>query len=227
MKRTRFTFTLLFTLSALSATQDRAPVRVQTGDAMLKGNELVPYQNQWRVSVTTPQGKHNPDAALWTDELAYVQVRGRRLLQRTQFATFKQNGEIVGTTTVNVFDPKTMAPVSRSFTRHVSKTGSDDLTKIQFRDHTLFFEHTVDGKTTSQEAKVDNGAFDFYGGLYGLLIAAFPLQPGFSASLPSVDEDTPTVSWMSFKVTGEDQADAGPKGSVSVYVVEADTNLDR
>jgi hypothetical protein len=57
MKRTRFTFTLLFTLSALSAAQDRAPVRVQTGDAMLKGNALVPYKNQWRVSVTTPQGK--------------------------------------------------------------------------------------------------------------------------------------------------------------------------
>jgi hypothetical protein len=83
----------------------------------------------------------------------------------------------------------------------------------------------VDGKTTSQETKIDNGAFDFYGGLYGLLIVAFPLRPGFSATLPSVDEDTPTVSWMSFKVTGEDQADAGPKGSVSVYVVEADTNL--
>jgi hypothetical protein len=37
-----------------------------------------------------------------------------------------------------------------------------------------------------------------------------------------VDEETPTVSWLTFEVTGEEHADAGPKGTMSVYVVEAD-----
>jgi hypothetical protein len=89
----------------------------------------------------------------------------------------------------------------------------------------VLFEHTADGKTTSQKVKLDTPAFDFYGGLYGLLLAAFPLKPGFSATLPSVDEDTPTVSWLTFKVTGEEYADAGPKGRMRVYTVEAESNL--
>jgi hypothetical protein len=226
MNRKLATFAVICALCSVSIAQDKGPVRVRVGDSLLNGAALQPYKNQWRVSVTTPQGKQNPDAALWTDKLEYVQVNGRKCLQRTQVATFKQDGQSVGsTTTVNVFDPKTMAPVSRSFTRHVSKTGADDLTKVQFRDHTAFFEHTADGKTTSQNAKLDPEAFDFYGGLYGLLLSAFPLKPGFSATLPSVDEDAPTVSWLTFKVTGEEHADAGPMGAMSVYVVEADSNL--
>jgi hypothetical protein len=220
------TFAVIFALCSVSIAQDKAPVRVQVGDSMLNGAALHPYKNQWRVSVTTPQGKQNPDAALWTDDLEYVQVDGRKCLQRTQVATFRQDGQTVGnTTTVNVFDPKTMAPVSRSFARHVSKTGADDLTKVQFRDHMALFEHTVDGKTTRQDAKLDPAAFDFYGGLYGLLLSAFPLKPGFSATLPSVDEETPTVSWLTFKVTGEERADAGPMGTMSVYTVETESNL--
>ncbi len=226
MNRILSTFAIVSVLCGLGIAQDKAPIRVQAGDSILKDTALEPYKNQWRVSVTTPQGKQNPDAALWTDELEYVQINGRRLLQRTQIATFKQAGQIVGTTTtVNVFDPKTMAPVSRSFARHVSKTGAEDSTKIQFHDHALLFEHTADGKTTSQEVKLETAAFDFYGGLYGLLLSAFPLRPGFSVTLPSVDEETPTVSWLTFKVTGEERADAGPLGTMSVYVVEAESNL--
>ncbi len=226
MNRRLFTFTAVFALCAFSVAQDNGAVRVQVGSSLLHGAALRPYKNQWQVSVTTPQGKQNPEAALWTDQLDHIQVDGRKCLRRTQFATFKQDGQIVGTTTtINVFDPKTMAPVSRSFTRHISKTGADDVTEMQFRDHALQFEHTADGKTTSQQARLEPAAFDFYGGLYGLLLSTFPLKPGFSATLPSVDEDTPTVSWLTFKVTGEELVDAGPKGKMRVYLVQIETNL--
>jgi hypothetical protein len=226
MNRKLATFGVICALCSVIVAQDKGPIRVQVGDSLLNGAALRPYNNQLRVSVTTPQGKQNPDAALWTDKLEYVQVNGQKCLQRTQVATFKQDGQSVGsTTTINVFDPKTMAPVSRSFTRHISKTGADDVTKVQFRDHVALFEHTADGKTTSQDAKLDPAVFDFYGGLYGLLLSAFPLRPGFSATLPSLDEDAPTVSWLTFKVTGEEHADAGPMGTMNVYVVEAESNL--
>ena len=91
MNRKFLTFAVIFALCSVSIAQDKAPVRVQVGDSMLNGAAFHPYKNQWRVSVTTPQGKQNPDAALWTDDLEYVQVDGRKCLQRTQVATFRQD----------------------------------------------------------------------------------------------------------------------------------------
>ena len=226
MRRPLVLVFVLFALVACTAAEESAPVQVHVGDSMVNGAVLKPYKNQWQVSVTTPAGKENPDAALWTDELSFVKVDGHQCLQRTQVATFKQNGQVVGkTTTINVFDPKTMAPKLRSFTRHVEKTGADDSTHIEFHDLEVHFEHSGDGKIDTEEVKLETPAFDFYGGLYGLLLSTLPLKPGFSATLPSVDEDALTVSWVTFKVTGEDSADAGPKGKVKVWVVEADSRL--
>jgi hypothetical protein len=216
----------LFTLVALAAAQQGAPVEVHVGDSMVNGGVLKPYKNQWQVSVTTPAGKENPDAALWTDQLEFVKIDGHQCLQRTQIATFKKDGAvIVKNTTVNVFNPKTMAPISRSFTSHLEKTGADDSTHIEFHDRELHFEHTGDNKIDTQDVKLDAPAFDFYGGLYGLLLSALPLKTGFFATLPSIDEDAPTVSSVTFKVTGEDSVDAGPQGKVKAWVVEADSSL--
>ena len=217
---------LSWTLVVHMAAQQAAPVEVHVGDSMVDGSVLKPYKNQWQVSVTTPAGKQNPDAALWTDQLEFVKVDGRECLQRTQVATFKKNGEMVGkTTTVNIFNPKTLAPVSRSFTRHVEKSGTDESTHIEFHGRELHFEHAGDGKTDTEDVKLETPAFDFYGGLYGLLFSAMPLKIGFSATLPSIDEDAPTVSQVTLKVTGEDSVDAGPQGKVKTWVVEADSNL--
>ena len=52
----------------------------------------------------------------WTDELAVVDVNGRHLLKRTQLADYAKYNIL--TTYTNVFDPKTMAPVSMDFKRN-------------------------------------------------------------------------------------------------------------
>ncbi len=215
----------LFLLAGSAAAQTQ-PRKVMVGDGTVDGKHFKPYKNQWRVSVSTPAGKHDPDAALWTDQLESVYLNGCQCLQRTQVATFHKDGQDVGrTTTINVFDPETMAPVSRSFTRQAVKTGADDSTKIQFRGSELHSVHTTEGKSESRDVQLETPAFDFYGGLYGLLLAAMPLKTGFSASIPSVDEDSPTVSWLSFKVVAQQSIDAGSMGKVSAWVVEADSSL--
>lgn len=216
----------LFSLSALAVAENGAPVTVHVGDSMVNGTALRPYKNQWQVSVTTPAGKTVPDAALWTDQLEFIQLRGQQYLKRTQVALFHKDGQTIAkTTTINVFEPKTLSPISRTFQRHVDQSGDDDSTRIEFHGQTLHFEHTANGKTDSQDVKLQDSAFDFYGGLYGLLLAALPLKSGFSATLPSVDEDAPTLSWITYKVMGEDVTSAGPSGTVKTWIVEADTSL--
>lgn len=202
------------------------PFKVNVGDPMVNGSALQPYKNEWQVSVTSADGKEFPEAANWTDQLESVVVNGRRCLRRTQVATFKKkSGEVVGSTTnIDVFDAKTMAPVSRLFTRRAEKGNREETTRVEFREHSVHFEHAADGKTDSQDAKMEMPAFDFYGGLYGLLLSAFPLKTGFSATFPSVNEDDPSVSWVTFRVTGEEPVHAGRKGMVDTCVVEADTN---
>jgi hypothetical protein len=213
-------------LVACAVAEDGVPMKVHVGDSIVNGAVLKPYKNQWRVSVATPAGKVVPDAALWTDQLEFIQVNGRQCLQRTQVATFKKDGQVVGKTrTVNIFEPQTMAPVSRAFERVVDQSGTKDFTHIEFRDDKLHFERSANGKTERQEGKLETAAFDFYGGLYGLLLSALPLKTGFSATLPSVDEDAPTVSWVTIKVTGEEPTSAGPRGTIKAWVVEAESNL--
>jgi hypothetical protein len=200
-------------------------IRVKVGDAVVNGSSLVPYKNLWQLSLISPDGKENPDAGEWSDRLEFVTFDGRKYMQRTQVGSFKKAGQVVATTeTVNVFDPKTLAPVSRSFSKHLQK-GNDELTKLTFQPTSIHMEHTKDGATNSEDAKLEYPVFDFYGGLYGLLIATFPLEKGYAATLPSVDEEHPTTSWVTFSVSGKEMTNAGGRGKVDAWVVESDTNL--
>ena len=89
----------------------------------------------------------------------------------------------------------------------------------------VLFLNYVDRGALPTTATAIQDELGFSASELGLLLSAFPLRPGFSATLPSLDEDAPTVSWLTFKVTGEEHADAGPMGTMNVYVVEAESTL--
>src|SRR5437879_6537660 len=90
------------------------------------GEHLQAFTNQWKMKVVRPDGSVLEDAGSWTDELSATTIEGRSCWKRSQAATFKhKTGEVAATTsTVNIFDAKTMAPVLREFERHVA--GGDD-----------------------------------------------------------------------------------------------------
>ena len=223
LRQTGLLLTLFF-LTASAPSQERPPLKVRVGDSTVNGSILRPYTNLWQMSVITPSGKENLDVGTWSDQVEFVKISGHDFLQRTQVATFKKKGQVLATTkTVNVFDPKTLAPVSRSFSKHLQQ-GGDDSTHLTFEALSIHMEQTKDGKTITQDTRLEAPVFDFYGGLYGLLLATFPLKSGFSASFASVGEDQPTVSQVTFTVTGEETVDAGPKGKVDAWVVTSDTS---
>ena len=214
---------------AYAFTQEAAPLKVAVGDPIVNGARLQPYENQWSMSMVKPDGTVIADAGNWKDELKAVQIDGKVALQRTQQATFKnRKGEVAATTkTVNVFDARTMAPVSRAFEKHLDG-GSDSSLSIRFSPDSLRLER-VDGGKAEVKNLPTTMAFDFYGGIYAVLWAAMPLKQGFSVTYPSYGEDEhpEKVSWVVATVTASEALDAGSKGRVKAWVVESDTDIGK
>ena len=87
------------------------------------------------------------------------------------------------TTYVNVFDPKNMAPVSMDFKR--SDTGEwahrdFDGTLVKYQRGKSGYE----AKNEAGQLELKESAFDYNGGMYGVLLAALPLTEGFKARFP-------------------------------------------
>jgi hypothetical protein len=204
-----------------AAAQEIAPVNVKVGDAIVSAERLQPYKNLWQMSITKPDGTV-ADAGDWSDQLEAVTMDGKSCLKRTQVARFKKkDGSVAVTnTTVNVFEKKTFAPVLRTFESHGGPNG-DSQVKIKFTPHSMTIDSVNGGKSETKEVPLKSQAFDFNGGLYAVLWSGFPLKPGFSATFPSFGENDPAaITDVTFKVTGSEIADAGPKGKLETLVVE-------
>jgi len=218
-------FVLFFVATA--GAQDAKPVVVSVGDASVRGDRLQPFKNKWHMSVTTADGKVLDDAGSWTDEMEAITVEGRACWKRTQVATYKaRNGEVKATSkTVNTFDRRTLAPLRREFEKRVA--GSENMrTSISFSETSLRIESTEQGNAEVKDLPA-SPAFDFYGGVYAVLWAALPLKQGFVATFPSYTEDEhpEQVRQVTYKVTGREKIDAGPRGQVNAWIVESDTMI--
>ena len=196
-------------------------LELKVGDGRVKGTDFRPYTNEWRVEVRDSRGTLLGLAATWTDELQIVRVDSTECLQRTQRAVFSKDGTVVGTTeTVNVFDRVTLAPRSRRFVKHAAAPGQEEETSVAFAGRSVHWTRTVNGKREDEQAELPEPVFDFYGGLYGLLFAALPLERGLSAQLPALAEDEPRPTSVEMNVTGEAEVDAGHLGKRHVWIVE-------
>lgn len=223
------TIAQLLAVSALLAgagapAEESIPVRVSVGSALVNGESLEPYENSWRMEVTRG-GETNHDAGLWKDRFEVIDIDGKSYGVRFQDATFKNKaGNVAATSrTVNVFDRRTMAPVTRYYERHA--VGKDDArVHIAFRAKAMTVTTGTDGRESPKKFSVAP-AFDFDGGLFALLWSAFPLKPGFAASLPSYSEDDhpEKVSWYTFRVVGTERIEAGREGSRDCWVVTGDS----
>jgi len=207
--------------------QEKASTKVAVGDAVVHGETLKPFTNKWGMKLIKSDGSIVQDGGFWTDELEAVEINGRPCWRRTQRATFKKsNGEVAATNkTVNVFDRKTLEPVTREFELH-SVGGEDTSVKISFSSSLMKVENTQKGKTEVKELAT-TPAFDFYGGVYAVLWVALPLRPGFTATFPSYteDENPEKVTLVTYEITGREKVEAGRLGKVEAWVVESDTMI--
>src|SRR4051794_12573147 len=104
----RSIFAVMVASTLLSPAQAQADSVRALPRASFDGSRLHPYVNAWRYDVTLPDGSVHPQG-VWTDQLLKTTRGGRDVFVRAQGTVF-----VNGTTSavLNVFDPKTLMPIS-------------------------------------------------------------------------------------------------------------------
>ena len=186
---------------------------VHVGDGVIDGRFLQPYDNAWLYTVTLPNGQKSTQG-IWSDHLQWTNVDGRQVLMRVQGTTFV-NG--VSNSIRNVFDPGTLAPIW-------SETHGIDGSIVRRTFHGAHVVTETRASSTASAARTEAdlamSVYDFNGGLYGLLLAALPLEAGFTGALPAVADTDNVLSIEPFKVLREEEVAAGSHGLLKAWVVE-------
>lgn len=200
--------------------EDGQPNSVKVGDAKLTGSQLRPYTNLWTMSQQKP-GRPSERAGTWSDSLEAINYEGRSAMKRTQIAKYDKKG--IQLTFVSIFDPKTMAPFSFDY----SRSDNGNIRHVEFRQENVTYRHTdsTDSKPEEATAKLDRQVFDFYGGMYGVLISTLPLAEGYTARIPALDTNTMAIDWVPVQVKGRETVDAGAGKKAETWVVETPTKL--
>ncbi len=195
--------------------------RIEVGDNQVTGANLKPCTNLWKITQQRPGGPAQ-DVGTWSDSLEKTTYHGQPAMKRTQIAKYtKKDG--LQLTFVSVFDPKTMEPFSFDYAR----TDTGDVRHVVFQHETVTYQHTESKGAKPQEeaAKLDRRVFDFYGGMYGLLISTLPLKEGYTAEIPTLDTNKMNIDWVPVRVKGHETIEAGPGKKAETWVVETPTKL--
>jgi len=193
---------------------------IKPGDSSVDGSFLAPYKNAWKVVYAFP-GKEPFLVGTWSDELARVEINGQHLLKRTQMADYAKYNIV--TTYVNVFDPRTMLPVSMDFKR--SDTG--EWAHRDFENNLVKYRRGSSGdqaKTQSGQLDMKEAIFDYNGGMYGVLLATLPLKEGLKATFPTLSEDRDELDWVTVTVGKQELVDAGPGKQTMAWPVDTEGN---
>ncbi len=207
---------LALSVSAAAA-EAPAPVAVKVGDPAVDASFIKPYKNAWKITQFTPAGQ-SVDGGTWTDEVQIVDDHGRPAIKRIQVKKGLKNGY----TSINLADHKTLAPISTELTENTGYHA-----KIEFDGRHVKADHkgTFPGDPTPTQGKTEVDlpmpAFDFQGGIFGLLLASFPLREGYTAKFPSYVDDGDKIEWQSFTVLGREKVPAGPGKEVETWKVRA------
>jgi hypothetical protein len=195
-----------------------APPVVRVGDPSVEGAFLKPYKNAWKVVYEFP-GKEPFLVGTWSDELAPVEVNGLHLLKRTQLADYAKYHVV--STYVNVFDPKTMSPISMDFKRNDTGEWAHrdfDKSRVKYQRS----DPSDMARTQAGQLELKEAIFDYNGGMYGVLLAALPLKEGYTATLPTLSEDRDELERVVVRVGKQELVDAGPGKQVLAWRIETE-----
>ena len=170
------------------------------------GKILKPYQNAWNYTVTLPDGLAHPQG-IWTDQLIKTKRDSRDVFVRIQ-GTVLVNGRT--TSVINVFDPNTLRPISD---QQSLKDGG--VQKRTFLEASISSTRPDTGGVPAVSTKsLPSPIYDYYGGMYALLLATAPLRGGLSGSFTSIDEFSDDPVSVEFHVVGRETVRAGVSGGL-------------
>jgi hypothetical protein len=196
------------------------PGIVEVGDANLTGSQLKPCTNLWTMTQQKPGGP-GEKVGTWSDSLETTNYEGRSAMKRTQIAKYDKKG--IQLTFVSIFDPATMAPLSFDY----SRSDNGNIRHVEFRQGNVTYRHidSTGSKPEETTVKLDRQVFDFYGGMYGMLISTLPLADGYTARIPALDTNAMAVDWVRVQVKGRETVEAGAGKKADTWVVETATKL--
>jgi hypothetical protein len=218
MKTYPITLSVAFWLAVYSLQAGSA--RLEVGDVGITGLHLKPYTNLWRLTEQKP-GEAAEETGTWSDLLESTVYNGQPAMKRTQIAKYEKKG--IKLTFVSVFDPRTMKPFSFDY----SRSDNGNVRHVEFGRDAVIYRHTDSTGAKPEEAKVklDRNVFDFYGGMYGILISTLPLTNGYAAEIPTLDTNKMTIDWVPVRVKGREIIPAGAGKKTETWVVETPTKL--
>lgn len=185
---------------------------LRPGDRSVDGARIKPHTMKWRLTYQTPTGSPVSGGprrvAAWYDSVRRERVDGRTVLHRRQVLRAPTDSvlEVID----NWVDPRTLAPI-RTENRYPGN-------KLSRRDYhgTQVAGFDPDSTLPSGRKVVDvtlaEPVFDFFGGLYDLLLAALPLRAGYAIRMPTDDGSADAGSalqWTTITVVGRESIAVG------------------
>jgi hypothetical protein len=199
---------------------------VRVGDAAVDGTFIQPFTNKWKLVGKGADGSV-VEMGVWLDRAALDEIDGRKVIKRQQLWLHDQGAEGY----LNIFDAKTMAPIVSQYVnagglyRRIEFNPAGTTVRYQMSPspdpHADQPRIPASAKMVAGEIKTAEPWFDFNTGMFGLLIAAFPLKQGYSARFPVFKSYAPAAEpdWVDFEVTGKESVPAGPGKSVEAWRV--------
>jgi hypothetical protein len=201
---------------AADTSQAPAPALVKLGDGTVSGARLTPYDNAWLVTQTRSDGRI-VEPGIWTDQLRLREVDGRKVFVRTQGIAYFR-GEFL--TSVNVFDPLTMAPIRDI--QHAADGSTEKWTLNGTHAEGHLVAATPGAKEEVQQFDSHVPGYDFNCCMRSLMAATLPLSAGYSVTLPNEIMSKDDDEGVTYKVVGREQTQAGARGMVDTWVVQID-----
>lgn len=188
----------------------QTPEKIVPGDPRVDGSFIRTVSNAWKMTGTTPGGKRK-DGGVWKDRIEVIDRDGKAVIRRTQL----DSGPDGTTTFITETDRQTMRPIRAEVTTPAGLHRV--LTFEASRVHSVV---TLPGKEPQEkDIAIAQPVFDFNGGLFGLLVASFPLKDDFSATFPIFDPRT-GVTWAHYTVVGHERVPSGKGRTSETWTVE-------
>ena len=177
-------------VSTASPTDNHAPAPiVHVGDPAMSGRGIEPYDNVWLVTLHGNDGQVT-ERGLSSDHVRFITVGGKRYLSRIEseadvMAPAGQPPSSAISSTFNIFDPATMAPLYGE-----ARSSDGDSMRRDFDGRSVVTRMRATGGAAEERSAVSTSepVFDMHGGMTGLLLAALPLGTGYRARLPGIGE---------------------------------------
>jgi hypothetical protein len=205
-----------------------APVTIHPGDPAVDGSFITGYLNRWKLVGRGSDGSV-VEMGTWTDSARIDTIDGRDVILRRQTWVHDRGAEGY----YNVLDHKTLAPIMSQYTNaggfYRRIEFSPDGRSVHYQHNPLppgegvsaATQYRMSAPMSQGEIKLQEPAFDFNTGTFGLLIAGFSLKKGYSARFPVFRSYDPKAepAWVSFEVKGKERVPAGPGKTVDAWLV--------